>query len=109
MKEDVRLAKARVSALGRSSQDRIGAMTGLADPATSNGLRMVANPPNMSRTLRNVGAVLLISPDPFTGVPGAALLGASYLMKGREAANLQSLARETALTVRTIRELQSFL
>jgi hypothetical protein len=109
VKEDVRIAKVRVGALARSSQDRVGATTSLADPATSSGLKMVVNPPNMSRTLRNVGAVLLVSPDPFTGVPGAALLGASYLIRSREAANLQSLARETARTARTIRELQSFL
>jgi hypothetical protein len=53
--------------------------------------------------------VLLVTPDPFSGIPGAALLGASYAVRGREAANLQSLASETARAARMIRDLQSLL
>jgi hypothetical protein len=106
---DVRLAKAMVSAFARASKDRVDVAMSVGNPDTKKSLKMVVDPPNMSKTLRNMGIVLLVTPDPFTGIPGAALLGASYAMKRREAANLQSLANETARTMRMIRDLQSLL
>lgn len=109
MKEEVRLAKARVSAFARTSDDQIGTAASIASSASRDALKMAVNPPSISRVTRNVGAVLLVSPDPFTLVPGAALLGASYAIRSREAASLETLAKETAMCVRTIRELQSFL
>jgi hypothetical protein len=87
----------------------LGVATTMASAPAKEGLKMAVNPPNASVTLRNVGAVLLVSPDPFTGVPGVALLTASYAMKGREAANVASLAAETARAVRAIRELKTLL
>jgi hypothetical protein len=109
VQEEVRLAKARVSAFARTSQDRVETATAIGNAETKSRLKMVVNPPNMSKTLRNVGVVLLVTPDPFSGIPGAALLGASYAVKGREAANLRSLASETARAARMIRDLQSLL
>lgn len=109
VQEDVRLAKARVSAFARTSQDRVETARAVGNPETKTRLKMVVDPPNMSKTLRNVGIVLLVTPDPFSGIPGAALLGASYAVRGREAANLQSLASETARAARMIRDLQSLL
>ncbi len=109
VKEEVKLAKARVSSFARSSEDRLGVATTIANAPAKEGLRMAVRPPNVSRTMRNVGAVLLASPDPFTGVPGVALLTASYAMKGREAASVSSLATETAQAVRAIRELKTLL
>jgi hypothetical protein len=109
VKDEVRLAKARVSSIERSAGDRLGVAATMADAPAREGLRMAVSPPSMSGTLRNVGAVLLVSPDPFTGVPGVALLTASYAMKGREAAKVASLAAETAQAMRTIRELKMLL
>jgi hypothetical protein len=109
MKDEVRLAKARVGAFARTSQDRTNVATSIADPATREKLKMVVKPPNISGTLRKAGIVLLLTPDPFTAIPGTALLGASYAMKRRQAADLGSLARETARTMQSIRELQSLL
>ena len=109
VQEDVRLAKARVSAFARSSQDRVETASVVGNQATKGRLKMVVDPPSVSKTLRNAGVVLLVTPDPFTGIPGVALLGASYAVKSREAANLKSLASETAKTARVIRDLQSLL
>jgi len=107
--EDVRLAKARVSAFARTSQDMVGAASAAGSTEMKSRLKMVVDPPNMSKTLRNMGVVLLVTPDPFSGIPGAALLGASYAVKGREAANLRALASETARAARMIRDLHSLL
>ena len=44
-----------------------------------------------------MGIVILLSPDPLgpiTDVPGAVLLSASYLMKGREPVGVESVFRE---------------
>lgn len=109
MREDVRLAKARIGVVSRASDDRSYVAASLASHTTKNGLKVVVKPPSASNAVRNVGAVLLVSPDPFTGIPGAALMGASYVMKGREAASLKSLAKETASAIRTVRDLQSLL
>ncbi|MDA4134599.1 MAG: hypothetical protein OK441_03415 [Thaumarchaeota archaeon] len=109
MHKDVRLAKARVSAFARTSHDRVEVAKSVGNPETKSRMKMVVDPPNMSKTLRNVGVVLLVTPDPFSGIPGAALLGASYAVKGREAANLASLSSEAARVARMIRDLQSLL
>jgi hypothetical protein len=109
VKEEARLARSRVSAFARTSQEKVEVAKAMGDPATRGALKMVVKPPSIAKSLRNVGAVLLISPDPFSGVPGAALLGASYVMKRREAANIQTLAGEMSRTLRTIRDLQSLL
>ena len=109
MKEKARLAKARAAAFARTSEDRLSVAAGVANPSTTQSLRMAAKPPDVSRTLRKAGAVLIISPDPFTDVPAAALLGASIAMKGREAASIESLAKEAAKAARAIRDLHSIL
>ncbi|MDA4114294.1 MAG: hypothetical protein OK474_09630 [Thaumarchaeota archaeon] len=109
MQDALRLAKARVDAFARASQDRRSVAMSMADSATGEKLRMVVKPPNISGSLRKAGIVLLLTPDPFTAIPGTALLGASYAMKRRQAADLGSLARETARTMQTIRDLRSLL
>ena len=81
----------------------------MCDPKSKAALSSVVSPSSATKALRNAGIVLLVTPDPFTGVAGAALLGASYATKRSEAADLGTLAAETARTVRTIRELHSLL
>ncbi len=98
-----------VGSVSRRSDDLVGASAALGDPGTREALRSVVAPPNITKTLRNAGVVLLIAPDPITGIGGAALLGASYATKRGEPANLQSLAREAAKTAQIVRDLQSLL
>jgi len=106
VEREVRLAKARVEAYVRTSSDRVEVASKLADTATKERLRMTIKPPKISGTLRKSGAALLLAPDPLTAIPGAILLGASVVMKGRDPAGLEELAKQTQ---RTMRELMSIL
>ena len=64
----------------------------------------LTKPPSISGGMRKAGIALIAAPDPFTGVPGVALLASSFVMKRREPASLSSLAQETR---KVLRELQS--
>lgn len=64
----------------------------------------LTKPPSISGGMRKAGIALIAAPDPFTGVPGVALLASSFVMKRREPASLGSLAQETR---KVLRELQS--
>lgn len=106
MKDQARLAKARVSAYVRSSGDRVEVARSISDDKTAEKLRLVVKPPNPSSSLKKAGAVLLLTPDPFTAVPGTALIGMAYVMKRREPLSVESILRETR---KTMRELQTIL
>jgi hypothetical protein len=67
----------------------------LADGATRDGLRQVVKPNSISKTMRKVGIGLVLAPDPITAVPGAILLGASLVMRGREPMSPASVVNET--------------
>ena len=54
--------------------------------------------------MRKAGIALIVTPDPISGVPGVALLTSSFIMKRKEPASLESLAKETR---RVLREMQS--
>jgi len=54
--------------------------------------------------MRKAGIALIATPDPFTGVPGVALLAASFVAKRKEPAKLSDLASEAQ---RIFREVQS--
>jgi hypothetical protein len=55
--------------------------------------------------MRKAGIALIVTPDPFTSVPGVALLASSLVMKRREPASLGTLARETRKVLREIQSL----
>jgi hypothetical protein len=55
--------------------------------------------------MRKAGIALIAAPDPFTGVPGVALLASSFVVKRKEPANLGSLAQETWKALREIQSL----
>jgi hypothetical protein len=105
MREQARLAKARVSAYARTSHDRLGTAASVSDSATSEKLRNVVRPPDVSKSLRAAGAALLIPPDPFTDIAGVALLGAAYAMRARKPMSIESMLAETRKTMRDLQAL----
>jgi len=64
----------------------------------------VTKPPSLSGGLRKAGIALIVTPDPFTGVPGVAMLASSFVVKRKEPASLSTLGLETR---RILREIQS--
>jgi hypothetical protein len=67
----------------------------VGDRETKARLRQVVKPTSVSRTLRKAGVALILAPDPITAVPGAMMLGASFVAKQREPLNASSVFEET--------------
>ena len=68
-----------------------------------NGL---SKPPSPSSTLRKAGVTLIVAtPDPISDVAGAALVVASYAMKGKEPTKIGDVAIETRKILRDIERL----
>ncbi len=44
----------------------------------------------------------MLSPDPITNIPGAALIASSYLLKKKEPSSVESLVREARKIMREI-------
>ncbi|HXW37622.1 MAG TPA: hypothetical protein VEJ36_06965 [Nitrososphaerales archaeon] len=78
---------------------------GLHSPASSKALRQVVKPKSPVGTMRKVGIALIACPDPISGIPGAALVASSYVMKKKEPVGVGQLAVETN---KILRELSSF-
>ena len=107
LKSQAKLAKSRADSLTRASQDRVHAAKILSNAETRKRLDDVVKPSSIAKTLKNLGILILLSPDPLgpiTDVPGAVPLSASYLMKGREPAAVESVFREAQ---RVLCDLQS--
>jgi len=67
----------------------------LADVETRDGLKQVAKPNSISKTLRKAGIGLILAPEPLTAVPGAIILGASFATRRREPLSPASVFNET--------------
>jgi len=106
LKQGARLAKAAAVSIARTSQDRLRTAGGISDHSTKEKLRSVVSPPDVSRSLKKAGAALMMSPDPFTDVPAAALIGIGLAMSSRRPLSLESLVLETR---RLSRDMQSLL
>jgi len=78
----------------------------LADSDTRDRLKQVMKPNSISRTLRKAGVALILSPDPFTGVPGVIMLGASLATRNKEPLSPASVLAETR---KLMAEMGSFL
>jgi len=72
----------------------------------SRNLTRVSKPGSPSSTLKKAGvALIVVTPDPITAVPGIALIAASYATKRKEPAKLDDLAVETKKILREIQSL----
>jgi hypothetical protein len=67
----------------------------LADKGTRDALKQVVKPNSLSRTLRKAGVALILAPDPVTAVPGVAMLGASFAMRGKKPLSPASVFEDT--------------
>ncbi|MDA4126474.1 MAG: hypothetical protein OK452_04630 [Thaumarchaeota archaeon] len=66
----------------------------------------LTKPGTPSSTLKKAGVALIVAtPDPFTAVPGVAMIAASYALKRKDPAKLDDLAAEAR---KIIRDLESF-
>ena len=69
-------------------------------------LEKVVRPKSPVGGMKKAGMVLLLSPDPLTNIPGAALLASSYFLKKKEPSSITTLVREARKTLREIESLE---
>ena len=89
------LIGAAASSLSRIATTRTDVSAALRSDAAKVSVGRVVDPRSLVKGMRRLGVVLVAAPDPFTGIPGAALLVSSYVLKRREPADLRLLAAET--------------
>ena len=81
--------------MARVLRERTTVAERLADVETRDGLKQVAKPNSISRTMRKAGIGLILAPEPLTAVPGAIILGASFATRRREPSSPASVFNET--------------
>jgi len=101
-----KVLKSSASSVSRILADRTSLARSIADSGSRNALKQVAKPNSISRTLRKAGVALILSPDPFTGVPGVIMLGASLATRNKEPLSPASVLAETR---KLMAEMGSFL
>lgn len=99
------LVGAATSSLSRVAITRTEVSATLRSDAVKESVGRVVDPRSLIKGMRRLGVVLVAAPDPITGIPGAALLASSYILKRREPANLKLLAAETKKLMRDIQSL----
>ena len=90
----------------RASHDRVRVLSSLSDAETNTKLKQVVKPNSFPKTLKKVGLLLMLSPDPLTDIPGAVLLGASQVMKKKDPASVESVFDETRTIIEEFRLLR---
>ncbi len=70
------------------------------------GLEKVVRPKSLVGGIKKAGVILMLAPDPITGIPGAALLASSYVLKKREPSSIKTLVLEARRLLREIDSLR---
>ncbi|MDA4117574.1 MAG: hypothetical protein OK455_04440 [Thaumarchaeota archaeon] len=90
------LLKSSASSATRVLRERAEVASLVGDPATKRAIKQLVKPNSISGKLRSAGVALILFPEPFTAVPGAIMLGASFATKRNEPASISSLIDETS-------------
>ena len=105
MKEK-RLVRSAADSLLRMGEARTQVASSIDPAPVRRQINRLTKPGNPSSALKKAGVALIVAtPDPFTAVPGVAMIVTSYAMKRKSPAKLDDLAAETR---KIIRDLESF-
>jgi hypothetical protein len=103
--EQKRIARSVADSLTRLRETKRTVASSIDTRHVIHRLNNVSKPSSPSSTLKKAGvALIVVTPDPVTAVPGVALIAASYAAKHNEPAKLDDLAAETR---KILRDLQS--
>lgn len=102
---EARLLRSKADSVARSLQARKEVAEVISDGGTSRRLKDLTKPNSVGDTMRKTGAALLLSPDPLTDIPGAVMLGASYVVKKKDPLSLGSVFKETSRLMSEMRSL----
>ena len=101
----MKLVRSSVNSIARVASERAHVAEAASTSSLKRDLNGLTHPPSLSGNMRKAGVALIVTPDPFTGVPGVALLAASFVAKRKEPANIGDLASETRRVLRDIQSL----
>ena len=103
--EEKRIARSVADSLTRLQEAKSNVASSIDTRHVRHQLNRVSKPSSPSSTLKKAGvALIVVTPDPVTAVPGVALIAASYVAKHNEPAKLDDLAAEAR---KILRDLQS--
>ena len=104
--EEKRIARSVADSLTRLNEAKSNVASSIGSRNLAHHLNRVSRPSSPSSTLKKAGiALIVVTPDPVTAVPGVALIAASYAAKHKEPAKLDDLAIETRKILRDIQGL----
>lgn len=101
----VRLVHSSAESLKRVAAGRVGLEESLSSREVSESLGNVLHPKSLAGGMKKAGVALILSPDPVTGVPGAALLLSAYALKKKEPSSIDTLVRQANKILRDIESL----
>ncbi len=91
--------------LRRLSADYRAVADSLDSEESARAFRRVTKPTSLTGVMRKTGIALAVAPEPFTTVAGVALVAASFAMKGKEPASLETLREETLTQLSELKSL----
>jgi hypothetical protein len=101
-----RLVRTAADSLSRLTETKAQVATGVDASPVRAQMRKLSKPGSPSSAMKKAGVALIVAtPDPFTAVPGVALIASSYVARRREPAKLDDLAIETKKLLRDLRSL----
>jgi hypothetical protein len=104
--EEKRIVRSVADSLTRLSEAKSNVASSVDTKGVSRHLARLAKPSTPSSALKKAGvALIVVTPDPITAVPGVALIAASYATRRNEPAKLEDLAAETKKVLRDIQSL----
>ena len=103
--DEKKIARSVAGSLERIGEARGQVASSVDAKSVARHVNGLSKPSSPSSTLRKAGVTLIIAtPDPVSDVAGAALVVASYAMKGKEPTKIGDVAVETK---RILRDMQS--
>jgi len=101
-----RIVRTAADSLSRLTETKAQVATGVDASSLRAQVNKLSRPGSPSSAMKKAGVALIVAtPDPFTAVPGVALLASSYVAKRKEPAKLDDLAVETRKLLRDLRSL----
>jgi hypothetical protein len=101
-----RIVRSVAGSLSRLNETKAQVASSIDASSVTEHFNRLTKPKSPSSSMRKAGVALIIAtPDPFTAVPGVALIASSYAVKRKEPAKLEDVVTETR---KILREIQSF-
>jgi hypothetical protein len=103
--QEKKIVRSVADSLSRLSEAKAQVASSADGSKVAKHLKDISKPHSPSSSLKKAGvALIVVTPDPITAVPGVALIASSYAVKRKEPTKLDDIAAETR---RILREMQS--